>query len=270
MAHENLKNDTYKMARQALTESGAVRILMEDSDPVELIGADPKQQDELRRIFIADYQRIIRVEPIADIWTVERVREYAKANYANGGDGITECYDDAQILQLLEDAKANGTDPKSYLDHEFHVFKEVSDDRDHKDMPPKTSKKTSGNKKDAQTPTSTDAPKTTKTPRKRILAAEMIAVGEIKLTPMQQVFIQHMNKFDFWDNGIDSALWSDIYCDHLADSGIMGRMTAGAMITTLREKGILATGHKTEKKSSPAFFQLTDFGKTIGAQLGLQ
>lgn len=95
-------------------------------------------------------------------------------------------------------------------------------------------------------------------------------MAKMDLTAKQVTFLQNLTKDDFWESGLDSVIWVDIYCDTLEGAGIMGRMTAGAMVTTLREKGVIWVGHKTEKKSSPAFFELTELGKSLMRKMGVQ
>ena len=90
------------------------------------------------------------------------------------------------------------------------------------------------------------------------------------LTVKQVAFIKELPTSNFWENGLDSALWIDILCDELSDK--MGPMTIGAMVSTLREKGLLLVGKdkRNHKERKAAFFEFSEFGKKVAAKvLGL-
>lgn len=235
------------------------------------------------------------------ITTIAEVREYAMQNYNNGGDGIIECYEDAQIQEILDTCAKADRSVRKYLDGMFRDAEQVRLDRQgieaYNDLPcihdncgdcehyngtecdgdlPVEDEEFEQKMAEAEEQQTTEEikaiqkemKKSKKSP-KRTRQAEMMTVGEISLTPKQVLFIQSMPTDNFYENGLDSALWIDIYADTLEAAGIMGRMTAGAMVTTLREKGILAVGHSRREKKSIAHFEFTEFGKTIAAQLGL-
>jgi len=46
-------------------------------------------------------------------------------------------------------------------------------------------------------------------------------------------------------------------------------MTTGAMISTLREKGLVNVGRDDSRKGKPKFMALTDAGKAVAKKLGL-
>lgn len=88
------------------------------------------------------------------------------------------------------------------------------------------------------------------------------------ITPRQVEFIRLLPTSNFWENGVDSALWIDCLCDDL--EGKMAPMTIGAMVSTLREKGLLVTGEEKRENRKVKFFQFTDTGKAVVAKvLGL-
>lgn len=91
---------------------------------------------------------------------------------------------------------------------------------------------------------------------------------QIILTPLQVKFVNLITKTSYWDTGVDSTLWIDLLCDELAEE--MGAMTIGAMVSTLREKGIIEVGTARRDTRKVKWFEFTDFGKVVVARvLGL-
>ena len=94
------------------------------------------------------------------------------------------------------------------------------------------------------------------------------------LTAKQVAFIKELPGTQFWENGLDSALWIDVLCDELSDK--MGPMTVGAMTSTLREKHLLVVsvgqhgGGIEGKGRKSKYMELTELGKKVAAKvLGL-
>ena len=125
------------------------------------------------------------------------------------------------------------------------------------------------------------APKTkksTKSPSKKKVQTGGMEFSEdgvsVILTPKQVAFVKELPTSDFWENGLDSALWVGVLCDEL--SGKMGPMTVGAMISTLREKHLLVVGVGQYgggiegKGRKSKYMELTELGKKVAAKvLGL-
>ena len=87
----------------------------------------------------------------------------------------------------------------------------------------------------------------------------------ITLTSKQKYFLEQMPKDEFWEQGLDSALYNDIFTDSLE----FGKIVAGAIISTLKEKGIILVGVSTVNGKKAKFFELTDLGKQVAKELGL-
>lgn len=115
------------------------------------------------------------------------------------------------------------------------------------------------------------APKTKKSSRSKKNAAFRVDVDgvEISLTAKQVDFIRHLPDTCFWENGLDSALWTDVLADEIGGQFEGKPMTVGAMISTICEKGLAnrATDRINGRKST--FMALTDLGKKVAAELGL-
>lgn len=96
------------------------------------------------------------------------------------------------------------------------------------------------------------------------------AVPGLTLTEKQVSFILHLSDTCFWENGLDSIIWVDVLCDDIGGEFTDKPMTVGAMISTLCEKGlgIRTKEHRNKKKYTS--FKLTDIGKLVAADLGLE
>lgn len=93
---------------------------------------------------------------------------------------------------------------------------------------------------------------------------------EITLTEKQIDFFHHMQDTCFWEQGLDSIPWIDVLCDEIGGQFENKPMTVGAMISTLREKDLLTVGIERVNGRKAKFFELTDLGKKVAAELGLQ
>lgn len=93
---------------------------------------------------------------------------------------------------------------------------------------------------------------------------------EITLTEKQIDFFHHIQDTCFWENGLDSTLWIDVLCDEIGGQFENKPMTIGAMVSTLREKDLLIVGVQRVNGRKAKFFELTDLGKKVAAELGLK
>lgn len=96
---------------------------------------------------------------------------------------------------------------------------------------------------------------------------------EIGLTEKHVMFFTSLPKCSFWDDGLDSSVWIFDVRETLAQAGMMG-MTVGAMISTLREKGLLrvmlgevnSVNGRTRREK---YMELTETGKKVVEALGV-
>lgn len=93
---------------------------------------------------------------------------------------------------------------------------------------------------------------------------------EITLTEKQVDFFNHMQDTCFWEQGLDSTPWIDVLCDEIGGQFENKPMTVGAMVSTLREKDLLTVGVQRVNGRKAKFFELTDLGKKVAAELGLE
>ena len=96
--------------------------------------------------------------------------------------------------------------------------------------------------------------------------------GEVHLilTPKQVEFLKHLSDSTFWQHGLQSTLWIDILCDEITGQFEGKPMAVGAMISTLREKGILAVALGRLENKKAKYVELTDFGQRVATELGLE
>lgn len=91
----------------------------------------------------------------------------------------------------------------------------------------------------------------------------------VTITAKQADFIKHLPDTSFWENGLDSALWCDVLADEIGGQFAGKPMAVGAMISTLREKGLVSVGKDLDRKGKPKFMVLTEVGKQVAKELGL-
>lgn len=109
------------------------------------------------------------------------------------------------------------------------------------------------------------------TKKKRVRKSKDIAYdgNGVTLTAKQVDFIRHLPDTNFWEHGLDSAVWTDVLADEIGGQFAGKPMTTGAMISTICEKGLAyrATDRINGRKAT--FMELTELGKKVAAELGL-
>lgn len=97
---------------------------------------------------------------------------------------------------------------------------------------------------------------------------------EIGLTEKHVTFLKNLPKCCYWDHGLDSGVWVFDVRDTLSMAGMAG-MTVGAMISTLREKGLLVVGEEIVtnlggRGRKEKYIKLTETGKKVAEALGVE
>lgn len=92
----------------------------------------------------------------------------------------------------------------------------------------------------------------------------------VTLTAKQVDFIRHLPDTCYWEHGLDSSIFVDCLCDDIGGQFENKPMTVGAMISTLCEKGLGSRVRDTSRKGKPIVFALTEMGKRIAKELGLE
>ena len=91
----------------------------------------------------------------------------------------------------------------------------------------------------------------------------------VTLTAKQVDFIRHLPDTNFWENGLDSAVWTDVLADEIGGQFAGKPMTTGAMISTICEKGLAVRATDRINGRKATFMALTELGKKVAAELGL-
>jgi hypothetical protein len=89
----------------------------------------------------------------------------------------------------------------------------------------------------------------------------------VTLTTKQVRFLQRMSEDCFFENGVDSKLWIDVYCETVADE--FNPMAVGAMVSTLREKGLISVAQDRVNGKKCKWMMFTETGKQVAKELGL-
>ena len=92
----------------------------------------------------------------------------------------------------------------------------------------------------------------------------------VTLTAKQVDFIRHLPDTNFWEDGLDSTIWTDILADEIGGQFEGKPMTTGAMISTICEKGLAVRGKDKVNGKKATAMALTDLGKKVAAELGLE
>lgn len=113
-----------------------------------------------------------------------------------------------------------------------------------------------------------EAKKTARKPRK---SKDVAYEGHgVTLTAKQVDFIHHLPDTCFWEAGVNSVIWCDVLTDDIKGQFANKPMTVGAMISTLCEKKLgFRIAQKRENRKCTSF-SLTDLGKEIAKELGLE
>ena len=103
---------------------------------------------------------------------------------------------------------------------------------------------------------------------RRQVAREFEVDGQkVTLTEKQVDFIQHLPDTCYWEHGLDSTLWMEALCDEIGGQFAGKSMTVGAMISTLREKGLIyASVDKLDGKKAK-YVALTGVGKIVAGEI---
>lgn len=91
----------------------------------------------------------------------------------------------------------------------------------------------------------------------------------VTLTAKQVDFFRHLPDSDFWENGLDSEIWVDCLCDEISGQFFNKPMTVGAMISTLCEKKLGVRCRQKVNGRMTTSFKLTDLGKMVASELGI-
>jgi len=91
----------------------------------------------------------------------------------------------------------------------------------------------------------------------------------VTLTEKQVDFIKRVPDTCFYENGLESTMWIDVLCDEIGGQFAGKPITVGAMISTIREKGLIYVALDKVNGKKAKYFGFTENGKKVAAELGL-
>lgn len=161
---------------------------------------------------------------------------------------------DQWFREVLSKAEETYQNPYSLAGH---LLMDELDRRKPKEVPTEASPLAQGTRK--------APPQYKRTPRAKLQPGGFEDTFEGKrviLTPKQTEFMERLEENETWEQD-DSGRW--YYGDHYAEcmSDTMSPMSVGAMITTLREKGIIRTEYARVDGRRVCKFQLTELGMLV-------
>ena len=226
--------------------------------------------------------------------TTADIIQYATLQYDNGGSVIVELFDRQQLYGIIEEAARRSVSVRTVCKEIMsRVTTERTDtataegptviDRDGNALscherhgvvpptasvvPPTASVRVRDQKQPPERKAIGDTSEATQEIVRKEAKAETDRVAVVTLTDNQRRFIAALVNEPFY-TGTDSCIWIDCFLDTLEADDVMSRMAAGAMVSTLREKGVIVvavgsqptpSGHTRKSK----YFKFTDVGLEV-------
>lgn len=165
-------------------------------------------------------------------------------------DSMVEVMDAAEIAQLVKDKSKDLT---KQLMEKYYPEKEAAIREEYGQEPMPKADKVKKERKPAQ-------------PKR---------IDPTTITPKQEAFIKAASMNEFYKNG-DGSIWLDVLVEELEHGHRIGPMTAGAMVSTLREKGLITVGVDvrenaiTGKFNKFKYFSFTDTGREMLIKYGFR
>ena len=184
---------------------------------------------------------------------IKEMRFYSK-RFTEKGKWIVDGWTDFTLSQILDEANKTHKNVGEFLRQKVEdALHPPIVEQIHEERP-------GGAKKEAS------AAGTTKNTSKRRKREEstLVTTGDVSttLTPKQLEFMERLSENQDWpENGVDGSYVASYYAEELNDT--MNPMSVGAIITTLREKGLLATTKVSYGGIKTCKFRLTETGKKI-------
>lgn len=209
--------------------------------------------DEWMEAALAETEESIETEEIEEATqeatgeqglTFGELMDLAKKHYNDGGDGVVECWDENTYNTYV---KEFGSITRKVA---FQIFGVDADAR-----------------ADAEFHNHQPAPKKARKSRRQVAREFEVDGHKVTLTDKQVDFIEHLPDTCFWENGLDSTPWVDCLCDEIGGQFEGKPMTVGAMVSTLREKGLIYTGTDKINGKKSKFLALTEVGKIVAGEI---
>lgn len=194
--------------------------------------------------------------------TVTEMRYYALHLSANH-QTIINGWPDQKLREVLIEADENSTNPGTLLEKKVNAIiyaEERAKEEECKETQREATEGTSVAQKTRRAPKST--PRSRKQEGSVSVALEG---GSVMLTPKQLEFMERLSECPGWDGNPTGEYNASEYAQELSDT--MNPMSVGAVLTTLREKGLMTTEKKRVGAISCCYFRLTDIGTKVYKEL---
>lgn len=193
--------------------------------------------------------------------TLEEMRYYS-TRLPGKLRGIIDLWPDQKLREILCDAEEKGK-------HPGHMMELAAQ----KELEPNPTPKTNAGIPTEASPLASVARKTQGTsssiPRRRKQEGSVSVVLDGKpvlMTPKQSEFMERLSENPEWNKfGVNGEYIVAVYSEELSDT--MSPMSVGAIVTTLREKGLLTTKKVRYDGCKACSFKLTDDGIKVYNEL---
>ena len=85
----------------------------------------------------------------------------------------------------------------------------------------------------------------------------------VTLTAKQVNFIKEAQQTNFYEHGVQSTLWCDVLVEEIGGEFAGKPMTVGAMISTLKEKGLVYIAVEKVNNKKSKYFGFTELGQKV-------
>ena len=185
--------------------------------------------------------------------TIAEMRNYSTRMHPKARAVVDE-WSDQRLREILMEAEDYRKDPGNLLEQ---IVEKVLDEQEARNRPPEPQEAPREPQKNGGSYPST---------RKRSRAKEGLPVASegvsVVLTPKQVEFMERMSENPGWsEKGVSGEYIVSEYAAELSDT--MNPMSVGAVLTTLREKGLVKTQKTRYNGSKECLFSFTSDGVKI-------
>lgn len=230
----------------------------DNPDPFAVGYRETKSNASVIKLNKEEIRRVIKgVNAMRTPTTVLEMRYHA-LNLPMDYQRIIDEWPDQKLREILVEAEEHGSNPGQLL--EKMADKELEKQREPESAPENPTEAT-----EEATETRRAQGTARNTPRSRKQEGSVsVALGEVSvlLTPKQLEFIERLSECPGWDRtGVTGEYIASEYAQELSDT--MNPMSVGAVLTTLREKGLVSTEKRRVGAIKCCVFRLTDLGVNI-------
>lgn len=231
-------------------------------DPYGVAYTEIKDRMSTVRLTREEIKRVINgVHAMQTPTTVLEMRYHA-LNLPKEYQWIIDNWSDQQLREILSEAEEKNRNPGAAMEAKVGAMLEEQEKEQAAREAPREARE---NTSVAQKP-----PRTAKsTPRKRKQEGSLSVALDGKsvlLTPKQLEFMERLSECPGWEQDKEKGEYvASQFAEELSDT--MNAMSVGAVVTTLREKGLLTTSKSRMGGVKCCMFKLTDVGVSVYQKL---